>query len=222
VLAVAPERWLVVSDVPLARYGDVAIERGLRDLDWVASVAMAHEAVIERFRSAEAVVPMKLFTIFTSDERAVSTLGRTRRRLDALLDRVAGRDEWGLRLVVDTRAAAPRAATPRALRPASGTTFLQAKKAERDAASATRRDATRVAAEIYRDVAGEADAARRRALSSAEAATWALDAAFLVRRSRARAFRAAVARAGRRYAGDGYRLTLTGPWPPYTFVGAVS
>jgi hypothetical protein len=219
---VADRRWLVVTDVPMARYRDAAIERGLRDLDWVASVAMAHEKVVERFRSAEAVVPMKLFTIFTSDERAVSAFGRALRRLDALLDRVAGRDEWGVRVLVDTRAVAPRAGTRRAPRPASGTTFLLAKKAERDAASATRRQATRVAAEIYRDVSGEADAARRRGLSSAEAATLALDAAFLVRRSRARAFQAAVARAGRRHAGDGYRVTLTGPWPPYTFVGAVS
>jgi len=45
-----------------------------------------------------------------------------------------------------------------------------------------------------------------------------LDAAFLVPRARARAFRAQAAREARALAKDGYGLTLTGPWPPYTFV----
>ena len=44
-----------------------------------------------------------------------------------------------------------------------------------------------------------------------------LDAAFLVRTGRAAAFRTAAATLGRRLA-SGYELTLSGPWPPYTFV----
>ena len=46
--------YLVVADVPLARYGEAAIQRGLSDLDWVARAAVAHEAVIESFIDATA------------------------------------------------------------------------------------------------------------------------------------------------------------------------
>ena len=70
-LGVGRHRFLAVADAPLDRYGEEAINRGLSDLDWVARAAVAHEAVVEAFIGASATVPMKLFTIFTSDERAV-------------------------------------------------------------------------------------------------------------------------------------------------------
>src|SRR5438034_760114 len=63
--------YLVAADVPLARYGEAAIERGLSDLDWVSRAAVAHEAVVESFIDATAVLPMKLFTIFNNDARAI-------------------------------------------------------------------------------------------------------------------------------------------------------
>src|ERR1700692_1738594 len=65
-LEVSRGRFLVVADAPLDRYGEDAINRGLSDLDWVARAAVAHEAVVESFIGARAVLPMKLFTIFTS------------------------------------------------------------------------------------------------------------------------------------------------------------
>src|SRR6266850_2633247 len=54
---------LAVADVPLARYGEAAIGRGLSNLEWVSRAAVAHEAVVESFIDAAAVLPMKLLTI---------------------------------------------------------------------------------------------------------------------------------------------------------------
>jgi len=45
-----------------------------------------------------------------------------------------------------------------------------------------------------------------------------LDGAFLVPRSRAMGFRALVSREARRLSRFGYQVTMSGPWPPYTFV----
>ena len=45
-----------------------------------------------------------------------------------------------------------------------------------------------------------------------------LDAAFLVPRKHARSFHALAVRESRALARHGYGLTLTGPWPPYSFV----
>ena len=66
-LDVEPGLFMAVADAPLDRYGEAAIARGLGDLDWVSRAAVAHEAVIESFVGETAVLPMKLFTIFTSD-----------------------------------------------------------------------------------------------------------------------------------------------------------
>src|SRR5437667_11852010 len=92
---------IAVADAPLSRYGERAIERGLSDLDWVSRAAVAHEAVIESFIDATAVLPMKLFTIFTNDERALAHLRGEQGRINAMLKRVANHREWGVRVVLD-------------------------------------------------------------------------------------------------------------------------
>ena len=102
-------RWLVVADVPLDRFSEAAINHRLHDLDWVARAAVAHEAVVESFVDAAALVPMKLFTIFTNDERALEHIAGERERVQTVLKRVAHHDEWGVRVVLDrARAVAPR------------------------------------------------------------------------------------------------------------------
>jgi hypothetical protein len=45
-----------------------------------------------------------------------------------------------------------------------------------------------------------------------------LDAAFLVPRTRATRFKALATRESKALAREGYGLTVSGPWPPYTFV----
>ncbi len=90
--------WLVVADAPSARFGEASIQRGLHDLKWLSRCAVAHEAVVEYCLRARAVVPMKLFTIFESDFRALAEIGaetRATRPLDAA--RGGGR-EWGVRI----------------------------------------------------------------------------------------------------------------------------
>ena len=92
--------WMVCADVPLPNYGTESIERGLRDLDWVSRVAVAHEAVVERFArvAGATVIPMKLFTIFSSDERAHEAMRERRRDLGSILKRIKGCQEWGVRI----------------------------------------------------------------------------------------------------------------------------
>src|SRR5678815_5755671 len=94
---------------------------------------MAPEAVVEDAARSGPVVPMKLFTLFSSDERAATHIVRTRKKLARLFDLVAGREEWGVRVSVDERVAARRRADgARPGKTASGTGFLLRKKAEKD------------------------------------------------------------------------------------------
>ena len=117
------------------RYGEDAINRGLSDLNWVSRAAVAHEAVIEAFIAAPAVLPMKLFTIFASDDRAREHMRRDARRIDALIRRVANHQEWGLRVVLDRASGGPnaivRARPAKTKTDGAGQSFLKRKKAER-------------------------------------------------------------------------------------------
>src|SRR5258705_10401305 len=73
--------FAAVAGAPLDRYGEAAINRGLSDLDWVSRAAVAHDAVVQSFIGETAVVPLKLFTLFTTDERAVEHVRAERRRI---------------------------------------------------------------------------------------------------------------------------------------------
>jgi hypothetical protein len=214
--------WLIVAGAPLSEYGSAEIQRQLSDLSWVSDRALAHEAVIEHFAEAGAVLPMKLFTLFASDERAAAHVRDDRRRLDRVLDRVDGRVEWGVRIRLDdTRAREVLAAEAReGGGQSSGTAFLLRKKLEQDA---SRELAGRLRAEMDTTfaelAAGASEAVRREPAAAPEAGgRLLLDAAFLVPTRQGEEFEAIVERCAARLAPRACDVTLTGPWPPYNFI----
>jgi hypothetical protein len=221
-LEVDKSLWLAVADAPLNRYGEETINRKLSDLDWVSRAAIAHEAVVESFIDQRAVLPMKLFTIFTSDDRALEQVRADRRRVDAMVKRVANQIEWGVRVTLrpGAKPAGLRrpAASPKAVR--TGAKYLTEKKVQRDAAVELAERARETVMKLYDRLSARARLARRRSGSElpVEGGPLLLDAAFLIPRARAAAFRALVAREARRLGPLGYQVAVSGPWPPYTFV----
>jgi len=213
--------FAIVSTAPLRRYNESAINRGLSNIDWVSRAAVAHEAVVEHFIDATAVLPMKLFTIFTSDERAIEHVRAERRRIAAVVKRVANHQEWGVRVVIDREraaAAAPKKKTAPAGR--SGIAYLAQKKAQRDSAKELAANARETVAALYDRLAAKSRLAKRRLASElpAQGGPLLLDAAFLVPRARSASFEALASREARGLARHGYGLTFSGPWPPYSFV----
>jgi len=213
--------WLVAADAPLDRYGEKPIERGLQDLAWVSSVAVPHEALVEHLAKNGTVVPMKLFTLFHSDARALDHVAKQRKRIDRLVQRIEGREEWGLRVLMDEMAALRRAGDEaRAVSAgAPGATFLLRKKKEHEAARELIDHARDRADALFDRLAAKADDARRRPPPPGEIGKRVLlDAAFLLPRKRSKAFQALVRGEAKKLADRDYQLTLTGPWPAYTFV----
>jgi hypothetical protein len=221
-LALSGDLWLVAADAPLPQFSGEQIDARLSDLSWVSDRAMAHEQVVEHLTAAHPVLPMKLFTLFTSDERAVASLRERLDEIERVFALVAGREEWGVRVLFQ-KAQARQATAEAAKRdeaPVTGKNFLLRKKAEQESA---RTLASRVRAEVdraYEDLAGHAVAARRRESVPGEAgARLLLDAAFLVPKGDGEPFEESVRRWADHLAGHACELTLTGPWPPYNFIG---
>jgi len=213
--------WLVAADAPADRYAEQPIEKGLRDLAWVSTCALPHEAVIEFVSRSGTVLPMKLFTLFRSDQRALAHVAGQRKRIDRLLERLAGREEWGVRLLLDEPRALERASASArgAAKGASGTAFLLRKKKQRDLSREVIARGGERAAALFDELSRRADDARRRPPPPGPAGRRVLlDAAFLVRRGQAKQFQTGARKAAARLRRDGYELTLSGPWPPYNFV----
>lgn len=217
--------WLLAADAPLDRYGEKPIEAGLQDLSWVSACAVPHEAVVEHFSKAGTVLPMKLFTLFRSDARALEHVAKERRRIDGLFQRIEGREEWGLRVTLDEVSALgrARAEAQAAAAGSSGAAFLLRKKKQQDAARELLQNARNRADALFEELSARADDARRRPPPPGEAGKRVLlDGAFLLPRKQAKAFGSLVRAQAKKLAAHGYQLTLTGPWPPYNFVAEPS
>ncbi len=212
--------WLVVADVPLAAYDAPEIERRLADMDWMSERAMAHEKVVEHFAAAGPVVPMKLFTLFAGDERALAGLGGRREALAGILSRIDGSAEWGLRVVFqEARARAVRSRLGQGGDGGeSGTGFLLRKKRQQEAQRELVREALASAERAFQALAGQAREARRRTPVESPGVQLLLDAVFLVAGDRAEELERAVRAAAVELGELACEVTLTGPWPPYNFV----
>jgi len=239
-IEVGDQLWAIVETVREADYGEGALVRGLQNLDWVGERAVAHERVIERFLSAPAVLPMQLFTMFTSDERVVEHVRADRRRIARILKRIDRKVEWGVRLTWDEKAArenverkhlprrgralsaeaAKAGADPKHPREREGAAYLARKRDVLDVNRAQLAEARLEAGRLYKAISRAAtEALRRTSLErAAPGSRLLLDAAFLVPAAKAAAFRASLRRHTRALHGSGVAVSLTGPWPPYNFI----
>jgi hypothetical protein len=215
---------VVVATVPLALYSAEAIEEQLRDLDWVGRAASAHELVVEHAGQGGTVVPMKLFTIFATDERATEHVRKMKKNLDKVVAKIAGCEEWGLRILFDEAGAAKAkeaqaAKQPKA--PVTGTSFLLRKKAHEEARRRLTSEAKHEVDELFVRLEKTSKSAVRRPPPNRELAGQVLlDAVFLVPTTRTAKFKKAVAADAKDLAKEGYHVTLTGPWPAYSFIEA--
>ena len=219
-----------VSPVPLADYGEGALESRLADAAWTATRALRHERVVEHFARRAAVVPLRFGTIYLRRESVAEMLARDAARLASALERLEGREEWGVSVYVErarlkeevVRASARlREMAERADAASPGQGYLLRKKIdalrEEEARAETKRVASEVEARLGRASEG---AARLRALRDERAGPGELAArfAFLVPREGFDEFRAEAERLAEEHAPLGFGFELTGPLPPYNFV----
>ena len=216
-IEVGEDLWAVVQSVPESEYGEEALARGLQNLDWVGPRAIAHERVIESFLAAPALLPMQLFTLFTTDARVAEHVRSDRARVTRILKRIEKKVEWGLRLTWNEKAVRDKAAQKQAR---SGAEFLARKRDVLDVNRTRLIAARKTADRVYKGMAREASASQRRTSleRAAPGSRLLLDAAFLVSAGRSRAFKSAIRQHARELRGAGVDVSLTGPWPAYNFI----
>jgi hypothetical protein len=153
----------VISDA-LDHFGERSLANHLSDLDWVSRAAVAHEAVIASFMpQSDAVVPMKLFTLFTNDARALEELRAGWTRVERVIRRLAKRDEWGVRLVFD-ESRAPADDSAAAVE--SGRGYLLAKRRQQATAAARTANMRKIAGVVVKALRPLASDTRQRTITA--------------------------------------------------------
>ncbi|MFE6775168.1 GvpL/GvpF family gas vesicle protein [Streptomyces sp. NPDC057702] len=207
---------------------DAFSEAGLRgqlgDLERLSVIARSHHDLVLAASALTTVLPLRLGTVYRDAPRVAGMLRENGPALRGLLDRLAGHAEWGVKVYADRGSGAPPA------RPAGdgdreagaeglGRAYLRRRRAERE----TRRTADRAAREVTARVRAAADAwaadgvahrPQQGDLVTERGENLANDAYLVAARHTDdfhRAVHEAVAHA------DGVRVTVTGPWAPYSF-----
>jgi hypothetical protein len=221
----------LVSRVPRSEFAAEPLRENLNDLAWLERVARAHEAVLDGALAATTVVPLRLCTIYESDERLRAMLTEDHAALTEALELLAGRQEWGAKLLVDperlhAQARATCDAANEIERGLEGRTeggaYLERRRLERHVGERAEVLAAQLAEGIHRRLCQCAvDAVTRppqnRDLSGHEG-EMLLNAAYLVEADEVGQLRAVATAFEDAHADAGARVELTGPWPPYNFL----
>jgi hypothetical protein len=220
-----------VSRVPLAEFGAEPLRDNLNDIAWLERVARAHEAVLETALAATTIVPLRLCTIYESEAGVRRMLRDERESLAGALELLDGRQEWGVKLLVDgdKLASVARTRSAETDRPddeladrSEGGAYMLRRRVERRTREVADALAAEVAEDVHTKLRGWATDAvslppQNRDLSHHEG-DMLLNGAYLVASDRVDGLRELVAELERHHRPLGARLELTGPWPPYNFV----
>lgn len=225
----AGELAALTSVVPLDNYGEEALAEHLGDATWTAVRAMRHETVVEYVAKRTSVVPLRFGTIYLERVSIERMLGDKARELAQIIERLRGREEWGVNVFSDraTLMASITSVSPRlrelvqqAEAASPGQSYLMQKKIEALRVDEVRVALNRIVDEIEQALSEKADDAKRLRILKVEATEYGeLKAkfAFLVKRAGFEEFRAAAERLAQENLEAGVRLELTGPWPAYNF-----
>jgi hypothetical protein len=223
----------VVSHVRLDEFGEEPLRRNLESLAWLERVARAHDAVLAHAMTAEALVPLRLFTIFADESGVARMLTDERRALLDALARLQGHAEWSVKLLADPgrldEAARERSAASSGVgigeRPrGAGHAYFARKLTDRVVREQARAIAQAAAAETHERLRDHATAARvlppQNPELSRRSGEMVLNGAYLVDRASYDVFTAVARELSGQRRELGLDLEISGPWAPYNFVAA--
>ncbi len=220
----------LVSRVELEEFGEEPVRARLEDPVWLGEKARSHEEVLAAALRSGAVVPFRFLTLYRDEDELRRFLATRGADLHAVLERVRGKIEVGVKAFVD------RAALERSVAAASpAVAELDAEIAEAQAGRAyllqRRRDqaaqdeSARLLLEIAEDSHARLLAAAEEGVAnpiqspelSGREQEMVLNGAYLVPAADSELERELGALA-ERYGPLGVTFEQTGPWPPYNFV----
>jgi hypothetical protein len=218
----------VASEVSLEEFGEVPMRERLDDLGWLEQTARTHEQVLDGVREQTTVVPMRLCTVYRSEQSVAEMLVREAPVLEATLERLRGKTEWGVKMFVFASELAKELEQGGEGEPEDplaearpGEAYMLNRRREalrKENVGKIVEERCEAAHGLLAAVASEAMLNRLQpAELSGHAGEMTLNGAYLVDDEEAEAFAELVERLQQEYA-PALEVELTGPWPPYNFV----
>jgi hypothetical protein len=225
----------LVSVLNADTYGAAALESNTANIEWLSPRALAHDRVLTWASDHGAVIPLPMFSLFSSADAVRAMLRERSSRLAAVLDRVRAGREYALRvyrLDAELTAALPalssriRELAESAAAASPGQRYLIERKLVAEQRNEMRLVSQRLADAVVSRLSSHALDAVRSPIprlaaddpSRTSPGTMVLNAAFLVAPGRLSGFQRALTEIVASEQPHGFRFDFTGPWPPYHFV----
>ncbi|MEJ2124248.1 MAG: GvpL/GvpF family gas vesicle protein [Alphaproteobacteria bacterium] len=200
--------------------------------DWATGRALAHHHVLAAMASLCTVAPVKFGALCRNMDDILALFERQGSKFARVLDRVAGAQEWGVKLFADMDASRTMAentlavATLKAEMTAAspGKAYFLRKKLDDAISEELREVLSRLSENIHGQLAALSKEATPNpaqqqlgAQLGSKSRLLILDASYLVAVNRTVELQQTVAHFAETLPAQGADLILTGPWPPYSF-----
>jgi hypothetical protein len=219
----------IYTPVSDAEFSQESIDHRAGDLEWLGAIGYRHQDVVTHLMKSTSVVPLRAFTLFSSAEALRHYLEENGATLAKALGRLDGKQEWTLRIEFDpqqwnaslaARVDSLRDLTRQIDTASPGKAFLLKKKLDDERRKASKDAELQVVNEIERAVL---DKLRCETIAESRQQR---DGAFpqinvLINRDEEAVLQELHTSLSDRYAHEGIALSVSGPWPPYTFASAV-
>jgi gas vesicle protein GvpL/GvpF len=215
----------VFTRVSGEEFSQDVIDRRASDLEWLGAIGYRHQEVVAELMKLTSIVPLRAFTLFSSEEAVRSYLHANHDLLGKVLARLDGKQEWTLRIELEAErwhdALPQRVAPLRELQAeiesaSPGKAFLLKKKLQDETKRASHAAEQELVTEVERVIL------EKLGCETVAETREHRDGAFpqinvLINRDEESVLQELHGALGERYAAEGVTFGLTGPWPPYTF-----
>ncbi|MEO5936085.1 MAG: GvpL/GvpF family gas vesicle protein [Terriglobales bacterium] len=189
------------------------LENRMEDLEWLAEAGVLHQRAVSAIGAEMDLLPARFGTVFLTQASLEKHLASRAKTIQAAFKKVAGAEEWGVKVFMN----APARTGGAAFNAASGHDYLQ-QKAKALAAQNTRRstpdaETAKLAAALTK--LSRAVAPTGKVSGAQPGLQW--QASFLLPRAQRKQWDNVLKKFAERW-GDERRIECTGPWPPYSFV----
>jgi hypothetical protein len=174
------------------------------------SSLLVYERVVESVHARQTALPLRYGCLMESEGEILRLLEERREEYEALLIRLRGMTEMGIRLLWPARAASLSR-----LAPSPGTAYLESLRQRYNASDTLAPEEAEVAGRIAALLADRFTEQRREICSSSQGRLVSL--AFLTPKTGVEEFRKQAREIS---PPRGAKLLLSGPWPPYSFVAS--
>ncbi len=219
----------VFTPVDREEFSQDSIDHRSGDLEWLGAIGYRHQAVVADLMKKTDVVPLRAFSMFSAEGALRRYLEENALALTAVLDRVGGKQEWTLRVEFDaeqwsealtSRVESLWKLSAQVEAASAGKAFLLRKKLDEEKKRASREAEQQVLGEIEQYVT-EKLGCQTIAETRQEREGAFPQINVLIERDEESSLIEIQNELSKRYAAEGVTLAVTGPWPPYTFVGAM-